>query len=670
MMAARVAWGLAAIVACAVATALLLAAATRPPVIGFTDGVWLLALGSYAAAGALITSRRPRNGVGWTLLAVGGLVAVAGLADAYAGYAFASGAPGAVIARWLQSLLWDPAFALLLVALPLLFPTGRLPSPRWRAVAVAAGLGVTALLVVGALSPGPIGTELPIDNPFGWDGGAAMLELLDTLAEGLVMATAIIALAAPVVRYRRGGPVERRQLLWFVYAMGLLVALFALSAMTELLPFSDGVGVVLEIAAIASVPVAISVAILRHGLYDIRVVVGRTLVYGVLSIAILLLYGGVVVGAGAVIGGDETSVLPLLVVVAVAVTFHPARTRLQAAVDRRLLGLGRDPYAALQELGRRLTSPQAHDDALPSIVAAVRETLRLPYAAIETPDGQVRAAAGAPAGPIVRIPIEHSAMDMGHLVVSPARAHETLTAVERRLLEDLGRLAAVAVHSVELTEELVRSRQGLVDAREDERRRLRRDLHDGLGPELAGLALGLEAAAASLTTRPEEAREQVTVAARRLRGAVDDVRRIIYDLRPPALDDLGLVQALQQRAMEFRHGDPDRGRPPLAVRFDTDGELGSLPAALEVAVYRIVTEAMHNVWRHTTARHCTVRLRMDAGLHVEVVDDGDGLPTSVRPGVGMNSMVERASELGGRCSIGIGPAGGTQVSASIPVSTP
>jgi signal transduction histidine kinase len=670
MIAARVAWGLAASVALAVITALLLAVLTRPPVIGLTDAAWLLALGSYAIAGALIASRRPRNGVGWTLLAVGALVSVAGLADAYAGYAFATGAPGAVFARWLQSLLWDPAFALLLVALPLLFPTGRLPSPRWRVVAVAAGLGVATLLVVSALSPGPIGTDLPIRNPFGWDGGARALELLDTVAEGLVMAAALLALAAPIVRYRRGGPVERQQLRWFVYAMGVLVVLSAASAMSEFLPIGDGVGVVLEIAAIASVPIAISVAILRHGLYDLRVVVGRTLVYAVLSIAILLLYGGVVAVAGAVTAGGETGVLPLLVVVVVAVAFHPVRIRLQTVVDRRLLGLGRDPYAALQELGRRLTSAQAHEDALPSIVAAVREALRLPYAAIEAPGGEVRAASGVPAGAMIRIPIEHAATDMGYLVVSPPRAHAALTAAERRLLEDLGRLAAVAAHSVELTEELVRSRQALVDAREDERRRLRRDLHDGLGPELAGLALGLEAAAASFTTRPEEAREQITVAARRLHGAVDDVRRIVYDLRPPALDDLGLVQALRQRAMEFRRGDPERRRPPLTVRFDADGELGSLPAALEVAAYRIVTEAMLNVWRHTNARHCTVRLGMDGGLQVEVTDDGDGLPVSVRPGVGMNSMVERANELGGRCSIGMGPAGGTQVSASIPVGSP
>jgi signal transduction histidine kinase len=670
MTAARVAWGLAASVAFAVVAALLLAAVTRPPVLGLSDGAWLLALGSYAIAGALITGRHPRNGVGWTLLAVGSLVAVAGLADAYAGYAFATGAPGAVVARWLQSLLWDPAFALLLVALPLLFPTGRLPSPPWRPVAIAAGLGVATLLVVSALSPGPIGTDLPISNPFGWDGGARALELLDTVAETLIMATALIAITAPIVRYRRGDPVERQQLLWFVYAMGLLVALAAVSAMTELLPFGDGVGVVLETAAIASVPIAISVAVLRHGLYDIRVVVSRTLVYAALSIAILLLYGGVVAGTGAVIAGDEPRVLPLLVVVAVAVAFHPARIRLQTAVDRRLLGMGRDPYAALQELGKHLTSPKTHEDALQSIVAAVREALRLPYAAIEAPGGEVRAASGTSAGPVVRIPIEHSATDMGHLAVSPRRAHEALGAAERRLLEDLARLVAVAVHSVELTEELVRSRQGLVDAREDERRRLRRDLHDGLGPELAGLALSLEAAAASLTTPPEGAREQITVAARRLRGAVDDIRRIVYDLRPPALDDLGLEQALQQRAMEFRHGDPERQRQPLAVRFDTDGDLGALPAALEVAVYRIVTEAMQNVWRHSTARHCAVRLRIDGGLHVEVTDDGDGLPSPVRPGVGMSSMVERANELGGRCSIGTGPAGGTQVSASIPVAIP
>jgi signal transduction histidine kinase len=206
-----------------------------------------------------------------------------------------------------------------------------------------------------------------------------------------------------------------------------------------------------------------------------------------------------------------------------------------------------------------------------------------------------------------------------------------------------------------------------VDAREEERRRLRRDLHDGLGPDLAGLALRLEATAATFDSRPADARAEVTATAHRLTAAVGDVRRIVYDLRPPALDDLGLEQALRQRAAEFGHGDPARDRPPLLVRFEVAGDLASLPAALEVAAYRIVSEAMLNTWRHTLARHCTVMLHLDESFHVEVSDEGDGLPLTVSPGVGMTSMLERARELGGRCSIGGGPEGGTQIRAVIPV---
>jgi signal transduction histidine kinase len=668
MAAARVGWWIAGGVVLAVAGALLLGfVLTRDPVLSPADAAWLLALASYAIAGALIVSRRPRHGVGWVLLAVGVLVAVAGLADAYAGYAIESGAPGAVAARWVQSLLWDPAFAALLVGLPLLFPTGRLPSRRWRPVA---GLGVAAtvcLVVVSGLEPGPIGTDLPLQNPFGWEAGAAALDMVDSVAEALLMLTAVLALAAPIVRYRRGEAVERRQLQWFVYAIGLVVLLSAASALTDLLPLGDGIGVMLEIGALASVPIAIVVAIQRHGLYDVRVAVSRTLVYALLSVAIVVLYGAAAGAAGAAVTDRDVSILPLLVTVGVAVAFAPTRLRLQRFVDRRLFGWGRDPYVALQELGRRLSFPQDPEDALRSVVDTVREALRLPYAAITAPTGEIRVRSGEPVGEAVRIPMEHAAVPMGHLVVTPPRSHRVLSGPERRLLEDLARLAAVTLHATDLTGELVRSRQALVDAREDERRRLRRELHDGIGPDLAGLALRLEATAATLEHRPADARAEVIATARRLTAAVGDVRRIVYDLRPPALDDLGLEQALRQRAAEFGRGDPARARPPLSVRFEVEGDLRELPAALEVAAYRIVSEGMLNTWRHTVARHCTVTLHLHDGFHVEVSDDGGGLPLTVRPGVGMTSMMERARELGGRCSIDGGPDGGTQILAVIPV---
>jgi hypothetical protein len=299
-MAARLGWAIGGAVVLAVAGALLLGfALPSEPVLGLADAAWLLALASYALAGALIVSRQPRHGVGWVLVAVGVLVVLAGLADAYAGYALESGAPGAVGTRWVQSLLWDPAFAVLLVGLPLLFPTGRLPSRRWRPVAALGVVATVCLVVVSGLTPGPIGTDLPLPNPFGWEAGAAALDLVDSVAEALLMLTAVLALGAPIVRYRRGHAVERRQLQWFLYAIGLLVLLSIASAVTDLLPIGDGVGVMLEVGALASVPVAIVVAIQRHGLYDVRVAASRTLVYALLSVAIVVLYAAAVGAAGA-----------------------------------------------------------------------------------------------------------------------------------------------------------------------------------------------------------------------------------------------------------------------------------------------------------------------------------------------------------------------------------
>jgi signal transduction histidine kinase len=261
----------------------------------------------------------------------------------------------------------------------------------------------------------------------------------------------------------------------------------------------------------------------------------------------------------------------------------------------------------------------------------------------------------------VSFPLIRQGVTVGSLTVAPRAPGESFSPADRRLLASLAQRAGAAVETVQLTADLQRSRERLVLAREEERRRLRRDLHDGLGPQLAALALKLDAARNLLAGNPQQAGQLLDDVRAQTQAAIGDVRRLVYDLRPPALDQLGLVGALQQQAAQST-------TPDLAVRVVAPPDLAALPAAVEVAAYRIVAEALANVVRHTQARRCTVWLCLDDALYVAVDDDGTGLPADLRAGVGFLSMRERAAELGGACRIERRPEGGTRVIARLPVT--
>jgi signal transduction histidine kinase len=291
----------------------------------------------------------------------------------------------------------------------------------------------------------------------------------------------------------------------------------------------------------------------------------------------------------------------------------------------------------------------------------------LPYAAIalRQPDGLVLAAAsGHATGDELRMPLAYQHDSVGELRLAPRGQREDFGPADLRLLDDLARQAGAAVYAVRLSGELQRSRERLVNAREEERRRLRRDLHDELAPTLAALALSA-ATARDRTTSDPATRALLDELYAGLRGAVGDIRRLVYELRPPALDELGLVAALRERAAQYTAADGNG----LHVVVEAPEQVPPLPAAVEVAAYRVVQEALMNVVRHAQAHTCTVRLALADGLQIEVSDDGTGLPEVYRAGVGLRSMRERALELGGRCSIEPRPEGGTHVSVWLPVAS-
>ncbi len=362
----------------------------------------------------------------------------------------------------------------------------------------------------------------------------------------------------------------------------------------------------------------------------------------------------------------------------IAVLFQPLRLRLQREVNRLLYGERDEPYQVISRLGQRLEATLAPEAVLPTIVETVTQALRLPYAAISLKqDGEdvLAASSGQAAGEPTRLPLVYQSEPIGDLLLAPRARGETFSSADRALLADLARQAGIAVHAVRLTSDLQRltqelqlARTHLVTAREEERRRLRRDLHDGLGSVLASLNWRAGALRTVLFRDPVAADALVVEQQHTIQAAIGDIRRLVYDLRPPALDELGLIGALRERAAQQSVTASHNGTQGLHVEVVEANALPQLSAAVEVAAYRIVQEALANVARHSHARRCCICLSCEQEmLQVEIIDDGVGLAEGHRAGVGLLSLRERAEELGGACEIARMLEGGTRVRACLPL---
>lgn len=539
-----------------------------------------------------------------------------------------------------------------------LFPDGRFV-PRWTRWIAAAALVQTAITLLFPASS---------LNPDNFPAPLFVLFLSGMLLTGVY---------AQVHRYRRvSGPVERQQTKWVVFgfaaAIGgfLGVILFAevLFSLAEPGTVGDLIGSATITAFMLLIPFSIGFAILRRRLFDIDLVINRTLVYGTLTTCVVGIYVLIVGYLGALLRTDGNLAISLVATGIVAMLFQPLRDRLQRIVNRLMYGERDDPYAVISRLGERLEATLEPGAVLPTVAQTVREALKLPYAAVALGEGKgsaIAAEAGSPVDVPLRMPLVYRGETVGELLLGTRAGEEDFSPADRRLLDDLTRQAGVAVHAVRLTDDLRRSRERLVTAREEERRRLRRDLHDGLGPTLGSLPLKLDVANDLVQEDPAAARELLRGLKAQSQSAVADIRRLVYELRPPALDDLGLVGAL--REIVAQHG---AGGPRVAAALPK--ELPPLPAAVEVAVYRIAQEALTNVARHSGAKECHVRLTLDEEprtLRLEIEDDGRGIGGSPGRGVGLHSMRERAEELGGSCVVEPRPSGGTRVSASLPVTS-
>ena len=504
-----------------------------------------------------------------------------------------------------------------------------------------------------------------------------------TLYNALFFGGILSGIMAQTVRYWRvSNSTERLQTKWVVFGTAIGVGGYVITRLLTLfLSDPNGRDLLINLALfifstlfILLLPISISIAVVRYRLWDINPIINRALVYGMLSASTIAFY---IFAVGFFSNYFQQSkanfILSFLATGVIAFLFEPLRERLQRAVNRLMYGERDDPSTVLMRLSQRLDSALAPDTVLQSIVETVAQTLRLPYAAItlnlEAQESRIVASSGLPRAELIHVPLNYQTERVGELLLAPRGAGESFSTADMNLLNIIAQQAGTAVHTARLTDELrqlnealQQSRERLVTAQEEERRRLRRDLHDGVGPTLASLTQRLDTAADFVGSNPLKSIQLLHELKGQVKGTVAEIRRLVYALRPPVLDEFGLASAIQE------HVAPYAGPNGLQVTFDVTEPMPPLPAAVEVAAYRIAMEAFTNIVNHAEASICHLTLRIENNfLLLTVSDNGRGIRPNNHVGVGLTSMHERASELGGECTIENISAGGTRISARLPI---
>ncbi|HVU72377.1 MAG TPA: sensor histidine kinase [Mycobacteriales bacterium] len=618
---------------------------------------------AFTVVGSVIVAARPGNVIGWTMLA-GGVFWSAGGAGVDLAHHGLVASPGAVAGASAFAVAGSAAHTvgwyLVTTAMPVYFPDGHLAGPRWRWLRTA----LVVVLVAGILDSL---TDPRADlrglgswrNPIAPHGAAQLVSAVAFLCHiPLSLVVTVAAVVQMVRRWQAGGPLVRQQL-------GLFAAAAAATLVAVPIAFGLGGGGWVFGAAALPLPLAIGFAVLARGLYDLRTAANRTLAWTTLSAAIVGIFAAVVAGLASVLHvSRSTSWLPWIAAGLVAVVFAPLRDALQRAVNRVTFGRWDEPYDVLAAIGQRAEAtadvPRLLGDVVAELTALGLRSVTIVDASGEVVIGPADAGPVDDRGPRTDVALAAYGEPVGTLRYTPPAT--PLRARDLRLLDDLAAHLGSVVHAQRLTLDLQRALERLVLAREEERRRLRRDLHDGLGPALAGHLLRLDALAACAREHPD-----ALAGIRQLRvdlaSTMAEVRRLVEGLRPPAIDELGLVAALEQAVARLAAGSG------LTVRLVAD-VAAPLPAAVEVAAYRIVTEAVTNVVKHADASVCRVCLRLDDDqLGITVEDDGAGLPaTPAGQGHGLQTMRERAEELRGRLHVGPAADGrGCRIVARLPL---
>jgi signal transduction histidine kinase len=634
----------------------------------------------WSLTGAVLISARPLNKLGWLLLIIGVSQAwhIGLIAYAVNGVSAEAGPwSGALVAGYVGKSLFVLGVLATPTLLLALYPEGRLPSKWWRwpvGAAALAAVNIAALnlfVVFGDPRTGQgvvivpdflqgipsrlmpptarlVQPMLTTDRPLPqWVDvfQQPWLQLLRPLWVPLFVLATLVIWVGTVVRLFRTEHPHRQQLAWLVC---LIMPSLAASWVVP------SAGRALALSTLTLVPVAVAVGVLRYRLLGIETVLRRGLVYGSLTAAVFGAYLAASALAGNVV--DRGTSAGVFAAALVAVVLAPARDRLQRAADRLVYGERRDPLRAMHQLGERV-AVTGEVELLAAALSSVADAVRAPGAAVIAPGGRLLGKIGTESANRTVLPLAFGGQPIGDLVVFGPPGGERYSYSGLRLLGALAPQIAVIVRALDLTEALEAERDRVLGATMTERDRLRRDLHDGLGPSLSGVALGLQA----LGDQLQDAEPGTVTLVERIRDevgtAVVEVRRIIDDLRPAALDTVPLPEAVRRYAKALS----------TVVTVEVDApRLGAVPAAVENAVYRITTEALSNAARHAQAGHVRVALaRQDDELQITVADDGKGVGQAVA-GVGLTSMRRRAESLGGQLDIASAPAG-TTVTAILPL---
>jgi len=635
---------------------------------------------TFATVGALVASRRPGNPIGW-LLSVSALCYALATASIF----IAAQPWGERLATWMGNWIWGLGLALPISFVLLLFPDGHLTSPRWRPVAWLAGITIGAFVVGSVFAPGLLAdSEPPTINPIGFGGaiGHAVFGSMRTF--GLVLLPLLVpfAIASLVFRYRRADGSEREQLRWLIFAcvivgVGSLANGFVGRFVSDPNTANDISNAIISIAA-AALPIAIGIAILRNGLYDIDVVLNKTVVYGALAAFITLVYVAIVVGLGSLVGrGGEPNVpLSILATALVAIAFQPVRERVQRFANRLVYGKRATPYEVLSTFSGQMGDTYASDDLLPKMAQILAEGTGAKQADVWlNVDGELRVEAAWPPRELVPPPISadrtpedmvtvrHQGEMLGAFIVEK-QPGETLTHNERALVEDLASQAGLVLRNVGLTEqlrarleELRASRERIVTAQDAERRRLERNIHDGAQQQLVALAVKLKLADATLDRDAAKASQMLADLQADTADALENLRDLARGIYPPLLADQGLVAALEAQARK------------AAVPTTVEGNgLGRFDQDVEAAVYFSCLEALQNTAKYADASRATIALSNgDGSLTFTVSDDGAGFDTSETSyGTGLQGIADRLAALGGTLDVRSEPGAGTTVAGHLP----
>jgi signal transduction histidine kinase len=656
---------------------------------------------TYGVAGMLIISRRPSNPIGRIFLYLTAVMAVTEFCGEYAIYSYLPGHPALPLREmlaWISQFGFFLAFPIGPTLLFLFFPDGLDGGRKWRAVLVLALIGAAVLTfgfvsMSGPFSPSNRGNGnyfIPgTSNPTGFlgSGDTGLASAVQAIGWGLSGVALILSVVAAILRLRRSSGERRQQLKWLAYFAAPVAPAFAIHFALNALnvQFPDIVKPIYILVFVLGIPLATAIAILKYGLYEIDVFINRTLVYGALAAFITAVYVAIVVGVGALIGagGKPNLVLSIVATAIVAVAFQPVRERLQRIANRLVYGKRATPYEVLSQFSERVSESYAADEVLPRMARVLAEGTGAELAGVWLRTGPVLQRAASwpddpgPAEPTrisgdalpeipeagMAVEVRHQGDLLGALTVRK-RQGESLTPIEEKLLDDLAHQAGLVLKNVGLTAELVRrledlraSRQRLVAAQDQERRRLERNLHDGAQQNLVALKVKLGLAEAIAEKDPAKAKELVVQLKRDADDALETLRDLARGIYPPLLADKGLAIALQSQA----------GKATLPVVVETDG-IGRYAQQAEAAVYFCVLEALQNVQKYAAANKATVRLReRDGELAFEVEDDGQGFdPATQRKGSGLQNMADRLDALGGRLEMSSTPGSGTRLRAAIP----